>query len=338
MNLQYPIIKLKPGGSQPWRGFEPVSKLETPSTAPANLPRYNLFTIDITPVGLNTMTSKECTLVDRWFDRMSNIQISWQAFPHLILEPEVAVQVGGASRRRWGYWKIASPTSVVAERGKLDLSVLDNLVTFTAPTVNHVSARLTRFVATSRGSSRCKFDQRIKGIPDSSLFYPFYVCISLYIYHSPSLSPPPLYFYMYLYLYLLLCQWHRLLRVFHFCLTLHRYLERTIGGNVWFIRLISDIQRVTGGVQVFAIRTWLRAPFNPVTFVDTSWNSESYCGTVDASTGFNRRKMFLFYGLRRWNWLRLTSSMERFMSWLFYFLVSRLDSHHVELHTFLWSF
>lgn len=130
----------------------------------------------------------------------------------------------------------------------------------------------------------------------------------------------------------------------------------TIHGYVWFIRLISDAERVTVGVQVFGIRTWLRAPG---LILSRSWTPRKIVNHDAAPRRFfqhefNRGGMFLFYGLRRANWFRLTNStMEHFMSPLvflffcfvsfcFCFLssVSRLNStYHVRLcTTFLSSF
>ena len=82
------------------------------------------------------------------------------------------------------------------------------------------------------------------------------------------------------------------------------------------------LERVTVGVQVFGIRTWLRAPG---LILSRSWTPRKIVNHDAAPRrffqhGFNRGGMFLFYGLRRANWFRLTNStMERFMSLLVFF-------------------
>lgn len=134
-----------------------ISKLETPSTTrlqprPSGsispIYRDNLFTIDPPsctriPPSLNTSTGGK----ERFLQTSRpSVQYSNQLASTSGSNPRTGG--GGGSSKRTSVledrWKITSSTSGGEERGlgKLDLSVLDNLVTFTAPTVNH--ARLIR--------------------------------------------------------------------------------------------------------------------------------------------------------------------------------------------------
>lgn len=92
---------------------------------------------------------------------------------------------GSSRRREAGYveddGKSYSPTSMGDRRPrcKLDLSVLDNPVTFTAPTVNHVGARLTRFVVHVSREEALGANST-HGSKESSLFIYLSIDVSIY--------------------------------------------------------------------------------------------------------------------------------------------------------------
>lgn len=141
--------------SQNWKHLQRPGFNPRPSGSISPMYRDNLFAIDppsYTP-SLNTSTSGEERFLAGRPSRPS-VQYSNQLASTSGSNPRTGGGGSSKSRRRpRGSVEnhiVDKRRSGERHRGKLDLSVLDNLVTFTAPTVNH--ARVTRFVATSRRS------------------------------------------------------------------------------------------------------------------------------------------------------------------------------------------